>query len=266
MDVSALTRAVAARTSAIVSALEELAEEELLTPSALPGWSRLTVTCHLRFGAEGFVRLTRSAVTGEPAAFYPEGREHQRPSTLQPWPGEQPLDVVSSLVEHSAALHAAWAALDAAQWECTVTEPEGNRDLGALRVAVVPLLRLTEVEVHGSDLDVGLADWSDTFVSAALPFRLDWLNTRRANHRDVDTAIAGTWLLRATDGPTYLVSVDGARVESRPAGDDAPATAVIEAASRDLLALLLGRPLRTPLKISGDRDFGASFSRAFPGP
>jgi hypothetical protein len=103
-------------------------------------------------------------------------------------------------------------------------------------------------------------------VAAALPFRLDWLNSRRANHRDADTAIAGSWLLRATDGPTYLVSVDGARVDSSPAADDAPATAVIDATSRDLLALLLGRPLRAPLRISGDRDFAASFSRAFPGP
>lgn len=267
MDVAAVIQAVAARTASIVGALEALDDDALMAPSRLPGWSRLTVTCHLRFGAEGFLRLTRSAITGEPAAFYPEGRERQRPSTLQPDAGEQPDDVVRSLAERSATLHTTWGALDASQWERTVTEPDDNRDLGSLPVSVVPLLRLTEVEVHGSDLDVGLDEWSTTFVSEALPFRLGWLNSRRSNHRAVDDAVVGSWLLRASDGPTFLVSAraNGA-VESRPANGDTPATAIIDGTGRDLLALLLGRPLQATLAISGDEEFGASFGRAFPGP
>jgi len=90
------------------------------------------------------------------------------------------------------------------------------------------LLRLTEVEVHGSDLDVGLDDWSAAFVETALPFRLDWLNSRRSNHRAVDEGVQGSWLLHASDGSTYLVSVKGASVESRPADPSAPARATIE--------------------------------------
>ena len=266
MDIAAIIRAVAARTGAVVGALEQLDEDELLAPSALPEWSRLTITCHLRFGAEGFLRLTQSAITGEAAAFYPDGRERQRPSTLQPRPGERPRDVVTSLAEQSATLQATWGALDASHWEHSVTEPEGNRDLGPLPVAVVPLLRLTEIEVHGSDLDIGLDDWSSTFVTEALPFRLGWLELRRSNHRPVDETLIGSWLFRASDGPTYLVSVTPEAVESKPAPSDTSATAVIDGTSRDLLALLLGRPLRAPLEISGDREFGASFSRAFPGP
>jgi len=266
VDVPAVIDAVAVRTAAVVGALERLDEYELLAPSTLPTWSRLTVACHLRFGAEGFLRLTQSAITREPAAFYPEGRERQRPSTLEPRPGESAQDVVRSLVERSGALHAMWTALDPSQWERTVTEPDDNRDLGPLPVAVVPLLRLTEIEVHGSDLDVGLDDWSTTFVSQTLPFRLGWLRYRRSNHRAVDETLVGSWLLRASDGPTYLVSASGDSVESHPAPNDAPSTAVIDGTNRDLLALLLGRPMREPLVISGDREFGASFSRAFPGP
>jgi maleylpyruvate isomerase len=266
MDVAAVIDAVDARTVAVVAALERLDEDELRAPSTLPDWSRLTVTCHLRFGAEGFLRLTRSAITGEPAAFYPGGRERQRPSTLQPSPGEGPRDVVRSLAEHSATLHATWQAFDASHWEHIVTEPDDNRNLGRLPVAVVPLLRLTEVEVHASDLDVGLDDWSTTFVSEALPFRLGWLSSRRSNHRVVDETLVGSWLLRARDGPTYLVSVSADGVESHPVERDTPSTAVIDGTSRDLLALLLGRPLRQPLEISGDHEFGASFARALPGP
>ena len=266
MDVAAVIDAVAIRTAAIVAALERLDEDELRAPSTLPDWSRLTVGCHLRFGAEGFLRLTRSAITGEPAAFYPEGRARQRPSTLQPSPGEEPHAVVRSLAEHSATLQATWAALQPSHWENLVTEPDDNRDLGSLPVAVVPLLRLTEVEVHGSDLDVGLDDWSTTFVSHALPFRLGWLSSRRSNHRAVDETLVGSWLLRASDGPVQLVTVAPDGVESQPAERDTPSTAVIDGTSRDLLALLLGRPWRQPLEVSGDREFGASFSRAFPGP
>src|SRR5205085_10927089 len=117
----------------------------------------------------------------------------------------------------SAELHAAWSTLDDAQWDLAVVEPEGKTDLGPLTLARLPLLRLTEVEVHGSDLDVGLDDWSATFVRAALPFRLDWLNARRTNHRAVNEGVQGSWLLRSTDGPTYLVTVKGVSVESRPA-------------------------------------------------
>jgi len=266
MDVAAVIDAVATRTAAVVEALERLDDDELRAPSTLPDWSRLTVACHLRFGAEGFLRLTRSAITGEPAAFYPDGRERQRPSTLRPSPGEEPHAVVQSLAEHSATLQATWEAFDGSRWEHLVTEPDDNRDLGPLPVAVVPLLRLTEVEVHGSDLDVGLDDWSTTFVAQALPFRLGWLSSRRSNHRAVDETLVGSWLLRASDGPTHLVSVSTDGVQSHPAERDTPSTAVIDGTSRDLLALLLGRPLRQRLEISGDREFGASFARAFPGP
>jgi hypothetical protein len=133
-------------------------------------------------------------------------------------------------------------------------------------LAQLPLLRLTEVEVHGSDLGLGLADWSEVFVGVALPTRLDRLNVRRVNHRSFDAGLQGVWLLAATDGPTYRVAVRGTEVESAPAPPSTPARAVLEATRRDLLALLLGRPLLQPLRITGDVPFGHAFPAAFPGP
>ena len=44
------------------------------------------------------------------------------------------------------------------------------------------------------------------------------------------------------------------------------AEAVIDATSRDLLALLLGRPLHAPPVVSGNATLAAAFARAFPGP
>jgi len=258
--------AVVERTRRIVESLTGLGDDELRQPSGLPGWSRLTIACHLRFGAEALARMTRGARAGRAVAYYPDGREAQRPPTLVPLAGESPARVVESLALLSEELHRVWSPLHAGDWSVTVVEPADNRDLGPIALGRLPLLRLTEVEVHGTDLGVGMDDWSELFVDTVLPMRLEWLNVRRANHRAVETDLQGSWLLVATDGPTYRVSVDGPRVESHAAGRDAPASAVIEASSRDLLALLLGRPLRTAPGITGDVVFAGSFSATFPGP
>jgi len=210
--------------------------------------------------------MTSAGISGQKAAYYPDGRASQRPRTLEPLLGENPLEVVESLRRLSVELNQVWHHLDDRAWERQVIEPDGNPDLGTVRVSQLPLLRLTEVEIHGTDLGIGLDDWSDLFVRAALPSRLGRLRVRRTNHREFDQSLQGTWLLIATDGPTYSVSVRGDTVDSQPADPTTPATATIEATSRDLLALLLGRPFTDPTRIRGDVQFGRAFSGAFPGP
>jgi uncharacterized protein (TIGR03083 family) len=258
--------AVLERSRNIVESLSGLDDNELRGSSGLPEWSRLTIACHLRFGAGALSRMTRSAVQGVPVAYYPEGREVQRDGTLVPQAGESPQDVVNSLACLSEELNEIWTALGSGAWGREIVEPQDNPDLGRIPLGRLPLLRLTEVEVHGTDLGLHLADWSEIFVRTVLPMRLEWLNVRRANHEAFDRELTGSWLLLATDGPTYKVSVDGTKVESRSAPRDAQARAIIEASSRDLLALLLGRALLTPPVIAGDITFGQSFERAFPGP
>lgn len=261
-----LLDAVKDRTRRIADSLRGRGDEELQEPSEIPGWSRLTIACHLRFGAGALSRMTRSAVQGLPVAYYPEGREGQRPRTLVPLAGESPQDVVESLERLSEELNQQWSTLDPGAWGVDVVEPPENRDLGPVPLRRLPLLRLTEVEVHGSDLGLDLGDWNEVFMTTALPMRLELLNIRRTNHRAFDTEPEGSWLLVATDGPSYEVSVSGPKVESRAASPDTQARAVIEATKRDLVALLLGRALHTPPVMTGDIEFGRSFSRAFPGP
>ena len=143
-------------------------------------------------------------------------------------------------------------------WDVKVVEPEGPPDLGRVTLARLTLLRLTEVEVHGTDLGIGLGPWSDVFVDEVLPMRLAWLPTRRSNHRPVPDAMHRSWLLVATDGePATLLTVDGHTVTATPAHAGAAADVVIAASSRELLALLLGRT---------DRPEAAEFNVAFPGP
>jgi len=264
IESSEVQAAIARRTADIVEALLDLDEEGLTVRSELPGWSRLTIGCHLRYGAEALRRMTGATLAGRSTAYYPEGRDRQRPGTLVPHDGERPRDVVDSLALHSRMLAQAWSAVDAAGWSREINEPADNPDLGPVTLTQLALLRLTEVEVHGSDLNVHLGEWSAPFVTMTLPMRLERLSRRTVDRGD--GSLEGSWLLVASDGPTYRVSVANGVVESTPAVSRAPARAVLEATSRDLLALLLGRPFRRAPRITGDLPFGEAFSAVFPGP
>jgi uncharacterized protein (TIGR03083 family) len=261
-----ISDAARARTADVVAALIDAGAPGLHTPSSLHGWSRLTIACHLRYGASASHRMTTEALAGTSTSFYSGGRSKQRPATLEPSPGEEPADVVGSLQVESTHLHDAWALLSPEQWRTTIPAPSESPDPVRTTVADLALLRLTEVEVHGTDLDLGLGDWSEVFVAHALPTRLSWLPVRRSNFQPVDAAVEGSWLLVATDGPSTLLSVHGNQVTVEPADSNTVADAVIEGSSQDLLALLIGRPRRSPLSVRGDTDLAHAFNRAFPGP
>ncbi|MGO9344713.1 MAG: maleylpyruvate isomerase N-terminal domain-containing protein [Acidimicrobiales bacterium] len=261
---AAISEAARSRTADIVSALEAIGS--LSTPTRLPDWTRLTVACHLRYGAIASNKMTRDTLSGLEASFYPGGRSVQRPGTLVPDPGEDEQQVVASLGEEGAKLHDLWARLSESEWQTAAREPADNLDLGETTIVGLALLRLTEVEVHGSDLEVGLDDWSDVFVKSALPFRIGRLASPRSMRRAVESGVRGSWTLVGTDGPNWRISVSGDEVTIEPVDLPVRSDAVIEAMSRDLLAMLLGRPLRAGRIERGDTGLAREFSRAFPGP
>ncbi len=258
--------AVAVRQAEVIRTLAELEDQQLREMSRLPEWDRLTIACHLRFGALASERMTTDALGGRPTAFYPEGREHQREATLQPGQGESATDVISSLGQVSNRLDQLWGELDDEQWATEVHEPEDNKDLGLITLWTLALLRLTEVEVHGHDLNLDLSPWSDTFVEAALPTRLTWLPTRRSNHQSTDESIDGTWALVATDGPAFRITATATHVDVEPAPATSRADATIAGTAAGLLAFILGRATLDDLQIRGDRTHAARFLQAFPAP
>ena len=263
----AVVAAIERRTGQIVSKLRDLDDRALRAPSRLDGWSRLTIACHLRYGAEALALMTRHALRGAPASYYPDGREQQRPSTLVPRARESGADVVASLAKCSDELLRLWSALTDDDWRLEGSKQGDTFDLRSLSLADLALLRLTECEVHGADLGLELDDWSPFFVSLALPFRVALLRARRAYQPRIPATTTGSWLLIATDGPSHVVSVAHGKVQSRQCTPDTtPATAAIEATSRDLLALLLGRPPLGRVSFTGDVAFGRSFTHVFPGP
>jgi hypothetical protein len=59
-----LARAGRLRTAQLLEALGRLDDDAMMAPSELPGWSRLTIVCHLRYGASALLRMTRDALAG----------------------------------------------------------------------------------------------------------------------------------------------------------------------------------------------------------
>src|SRR5665213_553472 len=140
-SLQALEAAIRDRSAQIIEALSTLDDDALCFPSELPGWNRLTIACHLRYGTEALRRMTTATLSGGPAAYYPEGRAQQRPSTLVPNDGELPLDVVASLALHNDGLQHLWSSLVVDAWNRQIIEPADNPDLGAISLAHLPLLR-----------------------------------------------------------------------------------------------------------------------------
>jgi maleylpyruvate isomerase len=266
-DAPGLARAAADRAAAIADRLARLTPSELEAPSALPGWSRLTIACHLRYGAQACWRMTADARAGRPTAYYPGGRAEARPATLCPRLGEAPPEVIADLAAASARLADAWAELSVDDWARPVDEPGTNMDLGPIDLATLAMLRLTEVDVHGSDLGVGLDDWSDTFVTLGLPFRASW-TARRSRQRagGAPPALLGSWVLQATDGSAFRLMATASGTKAEATVQAEVGEAVVKGSRRDLLALLLGRPPIGPLAYDGDVERGRRFAEAFPGP
>lgn len=129
---------------------------------------------------------------------------------------------------------------------------------------MLALLRLTELEVHGTDLEIGAKQWSDLFVDTALDARLRWLPARRLSTGSGDTEPHATWRLETTDGPAYTITTT--QTETTDSTTDISADATIRGSKREILRFVLGRLPLNALDVSGDEHVAAAFRRAFPGP
>jgi hypothetical protein len=71
----------------------------------------------------------------------------------------------------------------------------------------------------------------------------------------------------AIDTPALMAPFPNDRddVRSHSADRAAAANAIIKGSRRDLLALLVGRPTRRPLRYRADETLASAFQAAFPG-
>ncbi len=248
---------VRSRSAEICDALDRLGDS-LETPSALPEWSRLTLACHLRYGAQTTRRMIEATLDGRQSAFYPAGRDAQRESTLRPALGEAPLRVLTSLRDACVELDDVLAGVAEAEWSLHV-EPSTDGDLGAIALSDLLTLRLTEVEVHGTDLNLGLEPWADVFGRAALEQRL-----ARARFEAIVGAVPIAVESVAPDVGTWVVRIDAdGKASVSPTG---PAEATVTATANDHVAMLLGRTPATAPDVAGDREAAAVYRGRIVGP
>lgn len=131
----------------VVAALDDTAAH---APSRLAGWSRGHVVSHLARNADGLVNLLTWGRTGVEHPMYASPTD--RDADIEE--GAHRLVQVQVEDLHAADARFEFAAeqLTANDWQATVTNRQGRQ----VSVAVVPWMRLVEVLVHLSDLDLGV--------------------------------------------------------------------------------------------------------------
>lgn len=260
----ALLDAVDAATQRLEAVVTGLTDDELRAPSLLPGWSRATVLTHLRHVAGASLRVVDEALTNQPTAIYPGGREEREASLVVP--DDEPLaPMVAELFERSVKLMDRWRGMSDDEWRAELREPR----FGLLRLSRLVPLRLSEVEVHAVDLGLpGLDAWSDEFVRLSLPLRVAWLPNHSRTMPIADLGVGGRWLLQG-ESAAWLVSTSGglASASQVDASDEMGGVdCCIAGSDRALLGFVLGRVPVEALTVSGDEHQARAFKRAFPGP
>lgn len=187
----------AAATSRYLQALTVLSEDEVRTPSLLPGWSRGHVITHVARNADGLRNLLVWARTGVETPQYPSWE--QRNADIDSGAGRP----VAELVEDSRAsadrFAAEVSALTGDQWDVPVRTLSSQRFFPARDVL---RSRRTEVEVHHADLGIGYtaADWPADFT-ALLVGRVQEDRADGPSLVLSATDTGGLWKLGAGQGP-----------------------------------------------------------------
>lgn len=151
-------------TASLIAGVRGLTDEQARGQSLLPDWTRGHVLTHLARNAEGGTRLLTWARTGVPSYQYPSAGE--RAAAIEAGAGRPAAALVTDLRATAAAFLQAAALMPAGGWDYQVTWTSGH----AGPAADVPPARLTEVQVHHVDLNLGFgpADWPAAWAGELL--------------------------------------------------------------------------------------------------
>jgi maleylpyruvate isomerase len=150
-------------TERVLTDVRALGDPDLRAPSALPDWSRGHVVAHLARNADGLANLLRSARTGDRRPMY--ASQEQRNTDIEDGARRSAAELTADLVESHRAFAAEADRLT--DWTATVFR---TLDSPGFSVGMVPLLRLGELEIHHTDLDVGYGfdRWPTAWAAAYL--------------------------------------------------------------------------------------------------
>lgn len=140
---------VRAATEILDRTVGELTEALMHQPSRLPGWTRAHVITHLARNADGFVNLLTWARTGVEHPMYPSNAD--RDADIQEGASRLAQVLHEDLRASADRLAAASDRLGDSHWLATVA----GRASMVFPAANIPSMRLFELWVHLTDLDVG---------------------------------------------------------------------------------------------------------------
>lgn len=225
-DRDELITLVDAASARLLATAASLSEGALREPSALPDWTRAHVLVHLARNADGLRNLLLWARTDEPARMYPS--RAVRSADIASAPQRSRDVIIADLEAAISRLRIDLQALPIDAWGRQISVTPADVDGEARSASIVPLMRLTEVEIHHIDLAAGYG-FGDTPVATAYRL-LDFIEER----------------LRALD-TGFDVELDGRRwtikgsASTAASGQPAPAGQLVTGPAGDLLAWLLGR-------------------------
>jgi maleylpyruvate isomerase len=197
----------------VAGLIEQLGDDDLAAPSALPDWTRAHVVAHLARNADALGNLLTWARTGVETPMYasPEARDAGISEAAALAPAELRAEVLAATQRLAEAMRG----LPADAWSAQVRTAQGR----TVPASEVPWMRSREVWVHAVDLDtgVGFTDVPEDVLAALVDdvFRM-W--DRRDQVPDVavfagdrewgtgSLAVAGTlpavtaWLTGRSDG------------------------------------------------------------------
>ncbi|MBG0738259.1 maleylpyruvate isomerase family mycothiol-dependent enzyme [Paeniglutamicibacter antarcticus] len=162
--------------------VSQLTDEDVQSPSRLPGWTVGHVLTHLARNADAHARRLSGAIGGRDVPKYQSG-EQQRSTEIEDGATRSASEIIADLKASMDCLEEIFTQSTAAGW------PNGHfLGGGHYGVAGCPAHRLREVEMHHVDLGLGYgpSDWPDEYVDwelpvllATVPDRLDSSNSRQ---------------------------------------------------------------------------------------
>lgn len=176
-------------TAQFLASAQQLDDQAVREPSALPDWTRGHLLTHVARNADGLRNLLTWAATGERHEMYPGGN---RNAEIEQGAGRTAAELLADLHESSQRFADAAARITPEQWTATV-----ERRVGGQRPAgQIPWWRLEEILIHHVDLDTGFtpAHWSTDFTGPELE-----MTVNRYGDPSYDAVVATPFRVYAED-------------------------------------------------------------------
>jgi maleylpyruvate isomerase len=180
-----LCRAAYAQLRATV---ERVTDEQVRSPSRLPGWTIGHVLTHVARNADGHARRLEGALRGQNVPRY-AGGSAQRTDEINEGALRPAADIVADLDTSQRRLELVWDHSVAAGWPHAQLLGDDHWPATAS-----PVRRLREVEMHHVDLGLGYepSNWPEDYVAWELPMLLATVPSRVNRPEDQRALVA--WL------------------------------------------------------------------------